>query len=163
VHGWPLLLLDYHFYLQRTVLSTFMLTKVVPNICKRLPDSSSLVFGKAVLLWLVFSSVANNFLSQAFINEGKGSLNDIEVAIILNEQHSILKMPLLVSGADGTVFIDELADDKDLLFLKPLQEEPMLMLLLEVMTEVRSWSCRRRHGATTTLTTTSASKRPDFG
>ena len=114
-----------------------MLTKVVPNICKRLPDSSSLVLGKAVLLWLVFSSVANNFLSQAFINEGKGSLNDIGVATILNEQHSILKMPLLVSGADGTVFIDELAGDKDLLFLEPLQEEPMLMLLLEVMTEVK--------------------------
>ena len=91
-----------------TVLSTFILTKVVPNIRKRLPYSTLLVLGKAVL-WLVFSSVANNFLSQAFINEVKGSLNDTGVATILNGQNPILKMPVSVSGADGTVYIDELA------------------------------------------------------
>jgi hypothetical protein len=81
-----------------TVLSTFILTKVVPNICKRIPDSTSIVLGKAVL-WLVFSSVSNNFLLQAFINEVEGSLNDTEV-VALNGRNPILKMPVLVTGAE---------------------------------------------------------------
>jgi hypothetical protein len=94
-----------------TVLSTFILTKVVPNICKRLPDSTSIVLGMAVL-WLVFSNVSNNFLSQAFINEVKGSLNDTGV-VVVNGQNPILNMPILVCGADGTVHIDELAGEDD--------------------------------------------------
>ncbi len=67
------------------------------------------MLGKAVL-WLVFSSVSNNFLSQAFIKE---SLNDTGVLVVLNGQNPILKMPVLVSGADGTVYIDELAAKDD--------------------------------------------------
>ena len=74
-----------------TVLSTFILTKVVLNICKRLLDSTSIVLGKAVL-WLVFSNVSNNFLSQTFINEVEGSLNDTGV-VALNGQNPILKVP----------------------------------------------------------------------
>jgi hypothetical protein len=96
-----------------TVLSTFILTKVVPNIRKRLPDSTSIVLGMAVL-WLVFSSVANNFLSEDFIDEVKRSLNDTGVAILTNGQNPILKMPVLVSGSEGTVYIDELAGDAEI-------------------------------------------------
>jgi hypothetical protein len=64
------------------------------------------------VLWLVFSSVSNNFLSQAFINEAKESLNDTGV-VVLNGQNPVLKMPVLVSAADGTVYIDELAGVDD--------------------------------------------------
>jgi hypothetical protein len=54
---------------------------VVPNNRKRLPDLTSLVLGKA-LLWLVFSSVANDFLSQAFIDEVKGNLSDTGIEVL---------------------------------------------------------------------------------
>ncbi len=109
--GGPCYYFIYTAICSATVLSTFILTKVVPNICKRLPDSTSIVLGMAVL-WLVFSSVSNNFLSHAFINKVKGSLNDTGV-VVVNGQNPILNMPILVSGADGTVYIDELAGEDD--------------------------------------------------
>ncbi len=71
------------------VLLSFILTKVVLNICKRLPELRSLVLDKA-LLWLVFSSVANNFLSQAFIDKVKGNLSDTGIEV-LNGQNPIVK------------------------------------------------------------------------
>ena len=39
-------------------LTIFILTKVVPNIRERLPDSAAILLGKAVL-WVVYSSVAS--------------------------------------------------------------------------------------------------------
>ena len=46
-----------------TIMTTFILTKMVPSIRQQLPDSVCLVLGKA-LVWLVFSSFANNFVSS---------------------------------------------------------------------------------------------------
>jgi hypothetical protein len=91
------------------VLSTFILTKVVPNIHKQLPDSTLLVLGKA-LLWLVLYSVANDFPSQDLIDKVKGSLRDTGIEV-LNGQNPVVKMPVLVIGAEGTVYIDELVGD----------------------------------------------------
>jgi hypothetical protein len=91
------------------VLSTFILTKVVPNIRKRLPDSTLLVLGTA-LLWLVCSSVANDFLSQDFIDVVKGNLSDTGIDV-LDGQNPIVKIPVLVSGAEGTVYVGELVGD----------------------------------------------------
>ena len=88
------------------ILATFILTKVVPNIRRRLPDSVSIILGKAVL-WLVFSSVANNFVSTNYVERVKADLG--ETGIVVPEgKNPILKMPVLVSGDQGAVYIDEL-------------------------------------------------------
>jgi len=78
----------------------------VPNIRRRLPDSASIVLGKAIL-WLIFSSVANSFVSTDYCEQLKTDLSD--TGIVIPEGRSpILKMPVLVSGDQGTVYIDEL-------------------------------------------------------
>ena len=88
------------------ILTTFILTKVVPNIRRRLPDSVSIVLGKA-MLWLVFSSVANSFISMNYIEQVKSDL--VETGIVVPEgRNPILKIPVLVSGDQGAVYIDEL-------------------------------------------------------
>jgi hypothetical protein len=45
-----------------TAMTTLILNKVVPNICRQLPDSTAIVLGKAVL-WLCFSSQSNKFVA----------------------------------------------------------------------------------------------------
>jgi hypothetical protein len=88
------------------VLTTFILTKVVPNIRKRLPDSASIVLGKA-MLWLVYSSVACDFISAEYRDKVKADLADAGVEIGIG-RNPIVKMPVLVSGNQGTVYIDEI-------------------------------------------------------
>jgi hypothetical protein len=91
-----------------TIMTTFILTKVVPNICQRLPTSACLVLGKAVV-WLIFSSFANNFVSSMdYCDQVKAEL--VETGVVIEEgKNPILKMPVLVSGNQGTVvYIDEI-------------------------------------------------------
>jgi hypothetical protein len=91
-----------------TIMTTFILTKVVPNICQRLPTSACLVLGKAVV-WLIFSSFANNFVSSMdYCDQVKAEL--VETGVVIEEgKNPILKMPVLVSGDQGTVvYIDEI-------------------------------------------------------
>ncbi len=58
----------------------------------------------------MLSIVANNFLSQAFIDKVKVNLSDTGIEV-LNGQKPIVEMSVLVSGAEGTVYIDELMGD----------------------------------------------------
>jgi hypothetical protein len=88
------------------VMTTFILTKVVPNIRRRLPDSTAIVLGKAVL-WLVFSSVASDFISTGDQDRVKRELSETGI-VIAEGQNPISKVPVLVSGNQGTVFIDEI-------------------------------------------------------
>lgn len=88
------------------VLTTFLLTKVVPSIRRRLPDSAAIVLGKAVL-WVVYSSVACNFISTEYREKVKSDLADTGIQVG-EGQNPIMKMPVLVSGNQGTVYIDEL-------------------------------------------------------
>jgi hypothetical protein len=88
-----------------TIMTTSILTKVVPNICQQLPDSTCLVLGKAIV-WFVFSSFANNFVSlfYDYCNRVKANLAETGIVIELGK-NPILKMPVLVSGDQGTVYI----------------------------------------------------------
>ena len=65
--GGPCFYLTDTSFCNSTILTIFILTKVVPNIRLRLPDSASIVLGKAIL-WLIFSSVANTFEYQIIAN-----------------------------------------------------------------------------------------------
>ena len=88
------------------ILTTFILTKVVPNIRRRLPDSVAIVLGKAVL-WTVFSSVANSFVSADYCERLKADLMDTGI-VVPPGRNPVVKMPVLVSGDQGTVFMDEI-------------------------------------------------------
>jgi hypothetical protein len=51
--------------LDATMMNTFVLSRVVPNIRKQLPESACLVLVKA-LLWLICSPVAHKFIPSDF-------------------------------------------------------------------------------------------------
>ena len=80
----------------------FILTKAVPYIRRRLSDSTAIVLGKAVL-GLIFSNVASDFISTADRDRVKRA-----ELVVAESQNPIAKVPVLVSGNQGTVFIDEI-------------------------------------------------------
>ena len=88
------------------ILKTFILSKVVPHIRQRLPDSAAILLGKA-LLWLVYSSVACNFMTATDRDRVKQDLVDTGI-VIVDGKNPIAKVPIIISGSQGTVFIDEI-------------------------------------------------------
>ena len=94
------------------MMNQFILSHVLPNVKKRLPDAPTLVLGKAVL-WLLFSSHANKFeIPNDCIQQVKmewrnvqGGDNNEAVA-----RNPIKRVPVQVNGNQGVVFIDELPD-----------------------------------------------------
>jgi len=98
------------------MMNAFVLTHVVPNIRRRLPDSATIVLGKA-LLWLIFSPVANNFVSTEFRDGVKGEMQNLlgrnHAARMEDDWNPIRKMPVVVSGDQGLVYIDEVGDVLD--------------------------------------------------
>jgi hypothetical protein len=82
------------------------LSKVVPNICRQLPDSTAIVLGKAVL-WLCFSSQSNKFVAAEYSNRLKTEC--VEAGSVgLESENPILKVQIIVSGDQGTIYMDEL-------------------------------------------------------
>ncbi len=63
------------------VLTTFILTRVVPNIQRRLPDSTVIVLGKAVL-YHVYSTVVDNFLTAEYCELIQGSLLEKGINVV---------------------------------------------------------------------------------
>ncbi|KAI2508158.1 hypothetical protein MHU86_6331 [Fragilaria crotonensis] len=59
------------------------------------------------VLWLVYSSVACDFISATDRDRVKADLADTGT-VILDGQNPIAKVPIIVSGNQGTVFIDEI-------------------------------------------------------
>jgi hypothetical protein len=93
---------------------TFILRSVVPNIRKRMSESCSLVFGKA-LLWYLYSNYSNDACSNSVIlnemrTKVKSELNEILRASNVNvdepDFNPISRVPVIVSGDEGTVLIE---------------------------------------------------------
>jgi hypothetical protein len=93
-------------------LTTFILTKVVPNIRGRLPDSVAILLGKAVL-WVVYSSVASTYIDDEWRDRIKQDLEETGIATIVDGQNPIMKVPVIVSGNQGLVYIDEIPRKND--------------------------------------------------
>jgi hypothetical protein len=93
------------------MLRTFVLTQVVPNIRRRVPESCALVLGKA-LLWFIYcdDAISENFLPEEFKSRIKLELNEILTAsgvdVEVNNFNPIRRVPVIVSGDQGSVFID---------------------------------------------------------
>jgi len=93
---------------------TFILRSVVPNIRKRMSESCSLVFGKA-LLWYLYSNYCNDACSNsAILNEMrtkvKSELNEILRASNVNvdepDFNPISRVPIIVSADEGKILIE---------------------------------------------------------
>ena len=93
-------------------MSTFVLTHVVPNLWKRVPDSTALVLGKA-LLWMLYSPALVPLVPEHYrdmvIMELDLALGDERPAVEDGVAWSpIQKVPVVVSGDNGSVYIDEI-------------------------------------------------------
>ncbi len=81
-----------------TMMNTSVLSRVVPNIRKRLLESACLVLGKA-LLWLIWSPVADEFIPSDFKRDALLEWEHVRSAdfdaVVLNP---IKKMVVTVSG-----------------------------------------------------------------
>ena len=91
--------------LDATMMNTFVLSHVVPNIRKRLPESACLVLGKA-LLWLICSPVADEYIPIDFKHDVLLEWEHVRGADFDAELNPIKKMAVTVSGDHGAVFID---------------------------------------------------------
>ena len=83
--------------LDATMMNTFVLSRVVPNIRKRLPESACLVLGKA-LLWLICSLVADEFIPSDFKRDVLLEWEHVRSADFDAELNPIKKMVVTVSG-----------------------------------------------------------------
>jgi hypothetical protein len=98
--------------LNSAMMSTFVLTHVVPNLWKRVPDSTALVLGKA-LLWMLYSPALVPLVPEHYrdmvIMELDLALGDERPAVEDGVAWSpIQKVPVVVSGDNGSVYIDEI-------------------------------------------------------
>jgi hypothetical protein len=87
------------------MMNTFVLSCVVPNVRKRLPESACLVFGKA-LLWLICFPVADKYILSDFKRNVLLEWEHVRGADFDAELNPIKKMAVTVSGNHGAVFID---------------------------------------------------------
>ena len=95
------------------MLKTFILCNVVPNIRQRLPDAAALVLGKA-LLWLIYSpyDATHNVVPQDLKNRIRMEWNEIvsagDTIVDCNsaEYNPICRVPVIVTGDQGCVYID---------------------------------------------------------
>ncbi len=92
--------------LDATMMNAFVLSRVVPNIRERLPESACLVFGKA-LLWLICSPVADEYIPSDFKRDILSEWEHVCGADFDAKWNPIKKMAVTVSGDHGAVFIDK--------------------------------------------------------
>ncbi|KAI2495779.1 hypothetical protein MHU86_18754 [Fragilaria crotonensis] len=98
------------------MMDSFVLSHVVPNARKRLPDSACLVLGKA-LMWMITSPFADDHIPVEFKDKvlsdwahvcgGDSELDAEQSAIYKNP---VQKLAVVVSGDFGAVFIDTIGE-----------------------------------------------------
>ena len=110
------------------MINTFVLSHVVPNVRKRLPDLACLVLGRA-LLWLICSQVVDNFVSndmkESVLSDWAHVRCSVDVVKTTNDDNDydddknaeeeqeinpIRQEAVTVSGDHGAVFIDTIGD-----------------------------------------------------
>jgi hypothetical protein len=89
----------------------WILEYVVPHIRMRFSRSVALVLGRA-LLWAVFEDFGV-YLPIALRNRIQTAYADIPGRQLVAGENPVKRVPLVVSGNEGEVYIDELAGDDD--------------------------------------------------
>jgi hypothetical protein len=90
------------------VTDNFILEHVVPNIRTRYSDAVALVLGK-VLLWFVFTPEGTAYLPQTLCERVRTAYSD--VATLPADENPVKKVPLVISGHEGELYMDELGND----------------------------------------------------
>ena len=100
------------------MMKTFVMTQVIPNIRRRVPNSCALVLGKA-FLWFLYRYDTAGFFSVAdekFKTAIKTELNEILTASGIDvgqeNYNPIHRVPVVVSGDQGSVFIDAIFEEE---------------------------------------------------
>jgi hypothetical protein len=91
------------------VTDNFLLEYVVPHVRTRYSDGVAKILGKA-LLWLIFSP-HSDYLPQALRDRVQTAYSNI--ARLPAGENPIKKIPLVVSGSEGEVYLDELGGGLD--------------------------------------------------
>jgi hypothetical protein len=121
---------------------TFILTNVVPNMRKRLSESCCYILGKA-LLWYIF--YPNNTVPQEFANRIKFELKEIYLASGVDgvddpDFNPVTKVPVIISGDEGTVFIEVVEES-----LQGANLPELVVLVVAVLQELEFvnnyWQC----------------------
>ena len=89
------------------VTDDFLLQHVVPHIVTRFSVAVALVLAKP-LLWLHFSEKANH-LPEEMRNVVQTAHNAVRVLPV--GENPVLKVPLVISGHEGEVRLDEIGGD----------------------------------------------------
>ena len=92
------------------MMNSFILSHVVPNVRKRLPELACLVLGKA-WMWLIASSVADVYVSvevkdQVLLDWAHVCAGNLEEGRTDVHRNSKQKLAVEVSDDHGAVFID---------------------------------------------------------
>ena len=92
-------------------MKTFVLSEVVSNIRRRVPDLCAVVLGKAFLWFIYLSAGTPDFISQDFGKRIKKELNEIltvlGVDVSVENFNPIRRVPVIVSGdQQGSLFIN---------------------------------------------------------
>jgi hypothetical protein len=96
---------------KNSVINSFLLTIVVPNIRKKLPELVSLVLGRS-FLWCVYSEF-HYMVPEDVKNEIKKGLGEVRTWETNSEKNPIIQQQVLVTGNQGSVFLDEILDSGD--------------------------------------------------
>ena len=90
------------------ITDNFLVQHVVPMIRTRFSQGVALVLGKA-LLWLLFSDAGRDYLPPAYCKHVEGVYNTISQ--LPPGESPVLKIPIVLSGHDGELYLDELGQD----------------------------------------------------
>jgi hypothetical protein len=96
------------------MMNTFVLSHVVPNVRKMLPESACLVLGRA-LMWLICSPVVDEYVPVELKEQVMSDWADVcgTEFDTENEVHRnpIQQLAVTVSGDHGAVFIDVISEE----------------------------------------------------
>ena len=94
------------------VSDSFILENVVPNTSQLLNQKVAIILGKA-LLWAVFDDdFSGDLLDDGFVTEVKTEFLAVNPSW-KDGVNPVKKVPLQISGHEGTLYITELVEDED--------------------------------------------------
>ena len=103
-----------HPSVDMAMMNTFVLSHVVPNVRKMLPESACLVLGRA-LMWLICSPVVDEYVPAELKEQVMSDWADVcgTEFDTENEVHRnpIQQLAVTVSGDHGAVFIDVISEE----------------------------------------------------
>jgi hypothetical protein len=90
---------------KNSVINSFFLTIIAPNIRKKRPELVSLVLGRS-FLWCVYSEF-HYMVPEDVKNEIKKGLGEVRTWETNSEKNPIIQQQVFVTGNQGSVYLDK--------------------------------------------------------